>query len=180
MNDFREWLLQAFRTAGHSASGEWRLALAVAVLGTWLPAAAAQTPAHWTAGTGNWTTAGNWDINTVPNNGSPAGSTYNAFLDGLNGNTAYTVTLNSNITVTSFALSSSFATLTQTSGSIFQTTTATISAGTYQVNGATVRGGRGRSTAPGRCGSTAVPPTRWTASPLTALRTCLSRAPTSG
>jgi len=98
----------------------------------------AQTPVSWIIGSGNWTTAGNWSGGVVPNNGVP---TYNVFIDGTNGGTPYTITLNSGITVSNFTMSASQASLIQTSGSIFQTSSASISAGLYQVNGATIKGG---------------------------------------
>ncbi len=118
-----------------------RLAASGAALVALSSPAFGQTNAHWTGGTGNWTTVTDWDTNpNYPNNGTPAGSTYNAFLDGLNGSTAYIVTLNSAVTVSSLTISSSFATLSHTSG-IFQTTTGTISAGTYLLNGGEIQGG---------------------------------------
>src|SRR5690348_6633393 len=38
------------------------------------------------AGNGSWQTASAWSGGVVPNNGTPAGSTYNVFIDGGNAN----------------------------------------------------------------------------------------------
>ena len=56
-----------------------------------IPAAQAQTTETWSAGSsGLWNVAGDWSGNVVPNNGTPAGATYNVdILDGVS-----TVTLN--------------------------------------------------------------------------------------
>jgi filamentous hemagglutinin len=70
----------------------------------------------------------------------PPPPSFDAFIDNANGGTAYTVTLNSDITVNSLTINVANATLLQTSGT-FQAGTATISAGTYQVNGGTIKGG---------------------------------------
>jgi hypothetical protein len=47
---------------------------------------------NWLGGTGNWNVVGNWS-GGIPNNGTPAGTTYDVFID--NGNAAASVvTLN--------------------------------------------------------------------------------------
>src|SRR5947209_2557339 len=79
------------------------LAAALAALG---PAGLrAQTNVHNTGAAGNWTTTTTWQGGVVPNNGTPLGATYNAFLDNANGGTAYTVTLDSGITVNALTIS---------------------------------------------------------------------------
>jgi hypothetical protein len=84
------------------------IAIAIVLLFVIPPAATAQTNSHWIGGTGNWSTTTNWDTNpNYPNNGTPTGTTYNAIIDGLNGNTSYTVTLNTDVTFTSLTLRSS-------------------------------------------------------------------------
>lgn len=75
---------------------------------TWLPVMAflaglttatnghGQTNAVWNGPSGNWTNAAIWSTNPFfPNNGIPAGTTYNAILNG----GASTITLDANITI---------------------------------------------------------------------------------
>jgi hypothetical protein len=87
-----------------------RSGVAAAVVGGALflgrPATAA-TDAHWlNTVSGDWTNPAQWSTSPAyPNNGIPAGSTYNALLDAT-GTTGYTVTLNASASVTSVTLSS--------------------------------------------------------------------------
>src|SRR5438876_10273808 len=59
-----------------------RLLAAILLAAAALPyAALAQTDVHNTATGGNWTAAATWQGGVIPNNGTPPGSTYNAFID---------------------------------------------------------------------------------------------------
>ena len=104
----------------------------------------AQTTETWNAATsGDWTDASDWNPMTVPNNGNPvSGDTYNAVISATGA--AYTITLDSDITVTGLTLSSANATLLQTSGSTFtagaSATAASITAGTYEIDDGTLSG----------------------------------------
>lgn len=75
----------------------------VLVIASQLPAA---TPDTWLGGTGNWTDK-HWSVTTgsgYPNNGSPAGTTYAALIDG--GNTVVSdVSLSTSVTVDSLSVS---------------------------------------------------------------------------
>jgi len=55
--------------------------------------------AIWNGGTGNYSIANKWDINTVPNNGVPPGSRYNVLIDGAKTGTASDVSLDINATI---------------------------------------------------------------------------------
>src|SRR5688572_17412693 len=83
---------------------------------------------------GNWTDATKWSTNpNYPQNGTPAGSSYQAIIDALG--QAYTVTVDSAITVGSLTLDSADATLYIRSGML------RVSGGTLQIaSGVTVRG----------------------------------------
>jgi hypothetical protein len=63
-----------------------------------LAAEGAQVIATWNGGNGSWGSAGNWSGGVVPNNNSPAGTTYDVRLDG-GKPAASTVTLTSSTTV---------------------------------------------------------------------------------
>ena len=98
----------------------------------------AQTPAHWNGGTGNWTTAALWSGGVVPNNGTPPGSTYDAFIDAAG---TYTVTLNSPITVSNLTMNDASATLTVSSTRSSIVNSTTLTAGIIQLSGGTIMGG---------------------------------------
>src|SRR5438874_4640821 len=106
--------------------------------------AGAQTPAHWTGTTGNWTTAALWSGGVVPNNGVPPGSTYDAFLDAAG---MYTVTLNSPIAVTNLTMNDASATLNATSSTLTIVNNLTLTAGVIQLSSATIVGGTLNGTA---------------------------------
>ncbi len=107
-----------------------------------LPALAcgATIDSYWTSTTsGNWTGGANWSSNPAyPNNG--ATDTYNVFID-LEPASAYTVTLNSNVTIDNLELNSSKATLNHTAGTFQVLGVADLVAGTYSLNGGTIAGG---------------------------------------
>ncbi len=68
-------------------------------------AQAAQVTATWNGGVGNWNDATKWSGGVVPNNGTPAGTTYKVLLD--NGNaTVSNVTLNISATIDTLTVSS--------------------------------------------------------------------------
>ena len=71
-----------------------------------------------------------------PNNGNGGVATYDAVINA--SGPAYTVTLNTDITVKNFALSSANGTVDHTSGIFTATGSMNISAGTYQLNGGTI------------------------------------------
>jgi fibronectin-binding autotransporter adhesin len=100
----------------------------------------ADTNASWLSETsGNWSTASLWSTNpNYPNNGTPANVNYDAYISATGG-TAYTVTLNSNITVNSLTIGSANATLNDTGGT-FQAGSINLNAGTYELNGGTLSG----------------------------------------
>ena len=66
-------------------------------------ASAISIDAYWNPGTGNWNLPGNWDINTVPNNGG--GNTYNVYIDG-GDLTNSEVFLNVNVAIDNLSISS--------------------------------------------------------------------------
>jgi hypothetical protein len=102
---------------------------------------AAQTTTHWATGVSDvWTQTApvRWD-NGIPNNGVPAGSTYNAFIDVAG---SYTVTLNAPVTVSGLTLNNATATLAVTSGgTLTVVNNATLAAGALQLTGGTLSGG---------------------------------------
>ena len=93
------------------------------------------TLSQWVAAvSGNWTDPTKWD-DGEPNNG---GSDFDASIAA--SGTAYTVTLNSNITVDGLTLNSANATVDQTSGTLTLANggTAALTAGTYDLDGGTI------------------------------------------
>ena len=82
----------------------WRLrAAAAAALATLSLRAVAATPAHWiSTSSGSWSDAANWSTNPFfPNNGNPAGSTYDVTLPSLP--SQYTVSLAGNFIINSLS-----------------------------------------------------------------------------
>jgi hypothetical protein len=110
---------------------------AAAVLSAASTVSAADTTSSWlAAGSGTWSNAANWSAG-VPNNGT---QTYAAVI-GATG-AAYTVTLNSAITVNDFTLNAADATLNHTGG-VFSVLASPInlSSGAYRLSGGTISGG---------------------------------------
>jgi hypothetical protein len=96
---------------------------------------AADTTATWGSGvSGSWTSTTAWSIHpNYPQNGAPSGVDYQALINAAGG-TAYTVTLNSTVSVDGLTLNSNAATLGQTAGT-FTTNTLDINAGSYFLEG---------------------------------------------
>ena len=68
--------------------------------------AAAQTEAVWMAGTeGNWSDSLRWSTLAPPNNGSPAGATYNVTIPGPSGTTRITQDIVGGVTIENLTLS---------------------------------------------------------------------------
>ena len=86
----------------------------------------------WNVGT-NWSTAPN-----APNNGAPAGTTYRAIIDAAGA--AYTVTLNSGVTIDELVLNSADATLSHTASTL-SAAIANLMSGVYRLQGGTISGG---------------------------------------
>lgn len=83
---------------------------------------------------GFWSSAANWSA-SAPNNGSPAGTTYDVVIDALGG--PYTVTLNTAVTVDRLRVDSDDATLyVHALGSLSILTDSSVDRGTLEVNGA--------------------------------------------
>ena len=117
-----------------------RLAFAGLAL-TAAPLFAADVTATWSAPTsGVWNANGNWTnvpaLGGFPNNGNGGVATYDAMISATG--SAYTVTLNTNITVEDLTLSSANATINHTAGTFTATGAIAISGGTYQLNGGTI------------------------------------------
>ncbi len=110
-----------------------------------LSATAGQVLAEWTnASSGTWNIAANWTTTpnlpgAFPNNDTPMGETYHAVIDATGSN--YTVTLNSAVTIDELTLNSANATLSHVSNTLTVLGDATLSAGTFVLNGGTVMGG---------------------------------------
>jgi hypothetical protein len=103
---------------------------------------AAQQVANWNVTAGNWNTAGDWDIGTVPNNGTPTGTTY-AVNIATPGTGKYNVLLTSStpgagtIAVDSVTINSSNANLDVTANGSLTLQDLTVSAGSFQLGNAT-------------------------------------------
>jgi hypothetical protein len=97
----------------------------------------AVTPVSWSAASSdNWTSTTAWSTApNFPNNGTPSGATYAATIAATG--SAYTVTLNSDITVNSLTLNSANATLDQTAGT-FTGNTITETSGIYEMSGGSI------------------------------------------
>ncbi len=97
--------------------------------------------ASWLApADGSWTDPTAWSTNpTYPNMDQPdPGDLYNAII-GASGATPYTVSLNTDITISQLSINSSAATLNQTAGTLRLVDGGlNVSAGTYQMNGGTL------------------------------------------
>src|ERR1700690_4048497 len=97
-----------------------RAAVAAAAAAVFVPAfaGASEITSNWSGNTGNWTDPTQWTTNpNYPNNGTPAGTEYDAVIDAP-GAGPYTVTLNSNVTTDSVTLNSPNATLLETAGTL--------------------------------------------------------------
>jgi hypothetical protein len=122
-----------------------RLVLAASVatvsFGLRFQVASADTTATWTSETsGNWTSTTLWSTSpNFPSNGTPAGVDYQALINAMGG-TAYTVTLNTNVSVDSLMLDSADATVDQTAGTL-SPGSLNIAAGNYELDGGTISGG---------------------------------------
>jgi MYXO-CTERM domain-containing protein len=101
----------------------------------------ADTTASWLSEvSGSWATPSRWSTTpNYPQNGSPSGSAYDAFVSAT-GSTAFTLTLNSNIAINSLKLTSPTATLNQNSGTL-TAGSITLSAGTYTLSSGVIAGG---------------------------------------
>ncbi|MCC6491621.1 MAG: hypothetical protein IT424_01220 [Pirellulales bacterium] len=104
---------------------------------------AAEINASWrTPDSANWTTAARWNPTGVPNNGA---NSYNATIAVVFGSddvpTPYTVTLNSDVTVSGFVLSASNATVNHSAGTFAVSGDAMLLAGTFRQSGGTLLGG---------------------------------------
>ena len=89
---------------------------------------------------GSWTTTADWSPSTnYPNNGTPAGTNYQAIVS-LPGSSAYMVSVNSNIAVDSLAIGSTNATVNDTAGTLAVGGLA-ITSGVFQLAGGTLSGG---------------------------------------
>ena len=87
---------------------------------------------HWAApGSGNWTEALKWTGGVVPNNGTPAGTTYHAFLDA--SGAAHTVTLDTMVAVDDLTMNSPNAKLRHTGGTFSVNGTANLLGGVYEL-----------------------------------------------
>ena len=119
---------------GRSACLRGALLLAVAAT----PLTARGMGSNWLSATsGNWTEATKWSTNPdYPNNGTPIGTTYDAVI-GASGS-AYTVMLNSSVTVNSLTLNSATATLTHSSGTLTAVNGLSLQAGQYMLGGGTI------------------------------------------
>ncbi|MGD0464706.1 MAG: hypothetical protein ABSB74_19650 [Tepidisphaeraceae bacterium] len=98
----------------------------------------ADTTATWSTETsGDWTNATLWSTSPdYPNNGSPAGINYQAVVSAVGG-TAYTATLDSDVTVDGITVDSADAEIDQTSGTL-QAGTINVNNGAYQMDGGTI------------------------------------------
>src|SRR5262249_47755152 len=123
-----------------------RYALILALVAIVTPPMAAQTTTRWANGVSDlWTQTApvRWD-NGIPNNGVPAGSTYNSFIDVAG---TYAVTLNAPATVSNLTLNNSTATLAVTGGgTLTVVNSATLAAGVLQLTGGMLSGGSYGST----------------------------------
>ena len=119
-----------------------RILAAIASLAVFAGGASAATTSNWSNATsGNWNTPANWSSNpNYPNNGTPAGSTYNVNL-AVSGS-AYTVTLDGDVAVSNLTINSAAATLSQTNGTLSLTGNLAIQSGAYLLGDATISGGR--------------------------------------
>jgi hypothetical protein len=100
--------------------------------------ARADTTATWLAETnGDWADPTMWSTNpNYPNNGSPTNTNYQALINATGG-TAYTATVDSNITVDGITISSPDAELDQTSGSL-QAGIINVNSGACEMDGGTL------------------------------------------
>jgi hypothetical protein len=91
----------------------------------------ADTTATWLGETGNWTDPTQWSTNPdYPNNGTPAGSDYDAQINAGTPDASATVTLGSDVTVNSLTLNNSFLEFDQTGG-VLTTNSLNFTAGNY-------------------------------------------------
>jgi hypothetical protein len=112
--------------------------VAVAFTGLFtFPASAVVINSSWlTATSGAWNDAANWDSVNFPHNGA---DTYNVTIDATG--TAYTVTLNSAVTIDSLTLDSANANVSHTTNTMTVLGNADLLAGSYTLSGGTISGG---------------------------------------
>jgi hypothetical protein len=116
------------------------LALAVCFLGSAPLASAVQVTSTWlSANSGNWSDATNWSTNPeYPRNHSPLGTTYEALINAAGG--VYTINFDAgSIALANLHLNAPLATVNHPAG-VLWLDSATISAGTYLLNGGTLGG----------------------------------------
>ncbi|MBX3352014.1 MAG: hypothetical protein KF684_03705 [Phycisphaeraceae bacterium] len=104
------------------------------------PAFAQQVDSNWlNPASGTWSAGANWSTSpNAPNNGAPAGTTYRAIIDAAGA--AYTVTLNSGVTIDELVLNSADATLSHTASTL-SAAIANLMSGVYRLQGGTISGG---------------------------------------
>jgi hypothetical protein len=125
---------------GGPTSPCWLLIAAAGLALSVTSRALAQTDNNWTTATsGNWIDPTRWSLGLYPNDGTPPGATYRAVFAAAG--PAYTVTLNSDITISGLVLNSAGLTLAHTSGTLTLNGAADITSGTFQLNGGTIAGG---------------------------------------
>ncbi len=101
-------------------------------------AAQARTDAFWlNPVSGTWSTGANWSTGAAPNNGSPAGTTYNVIIDAVGAN--YTVTdSTTSIIVNSILVNSANARLNVQAGTLKALAGITINAGSFTLSASTL------------------------------------------
>jgi fibronectin-binding autotransporter adhesin len=132
----RKYPLQRARQTRKSGKIKSKSLLLLAVVCTLPKVSHADTTANWlSAASDNWTSTTAWSTTpTYPDNGTPTGQNYLANVAATG--SAYTVTLNSNITLDGLTLNSANATIDQFSGTL--TSPITLDAGTYTLEGGTI------------------------------------------
>lgn len=122
-------------------AGRVKSCLALAICSGCASSASAQLTSRWLAPvSGSWHTGTNWSTSPFPpQNGAPAGESYNAIIDAVGA--AYTVSMNQSTTISGFELSSATATLDHTAGELRVLGDARLNAGIFRLRGGTLVGG---------------------------------------